>query len=181
MTTRKGYLMLLATTSLQLIYAVNFLRISMDYFLSAWPRNYLKIFWMKNSKMNEASKRMLVKITSKGIVGLFLGISGIIHSFFIPQGQTVNRAYFCRHSEAFSRFYVRSYYCKWNQPARVLLWRASWGLQEMPRTTKYALIKGTFEIGKEWMGFLLNRWYNLTIWQKTELLFWKGHQNKIRR
>lgn len=61
--------------------------------------------------MTTAPKRMFVKITTKGIVGLFLGISGIIHSFFIPQGQTVSHAYFCRHCEAFSQFYVRNY-CK---------------------------------------------------------------------
>lgn len=124
--------------------------------------------------MPEAPKRMHVKITNKGIVGSFLGISVIIHPFFIPQGQMASHAYFCRHCKAFWRFYVRSY-CKWNQPAKALLWRLSWGLQQMSGTTKYVFINDTFEIGKEWIGLSENRWWNLHIWQKTELLFWKGH------
>lgn len=101
--------------------------------------------------MTEAPKRMHVKITSKGIVDLFLVISGVIHSFFIPQGQMVSHAYFCKHCKEFSRFSVRSY-CKWNQPAKALPWRLSWALQEPPETIKYAFINGTFEIGKEWVG-----------------------------
>lgn len=154
LSTQRGYL-ILATTSLQLMNSVNILRITTGHFLALWPRNYSKLFFFffdKNSRMTESPKRMPVKITSKGIVGLSLESVPLFIHPFIPQGQTVNHAYFCRHCETFSRFYVRSF-CKSDQHARDLLWRQRWGLQEMQRTTKCALINGTFEVGKEGVAF----------------------------
>lgn len=67
-------------------------------------------FFIKNSR--EAPRRMLAKSQMQA---LSLRINGFVHSFFIPQGQTVNRAYFCRHNEVFSKSFVRSF-CKWSSP-----------------------------------------------------------------
>lgn len=177
--TQKGYLTL-ATTSLQLINSVNFLRITTGHFLSVWPRNYSNSFLIKIPKRLRLPKECLSNSQVRALLVCFLeSVLFFIHSF-TPQGQTVSHAYFCRHCETFSRFYVRSF-CKWNPSAKVLSGRLSWGLQEMPRTTKCAFISGAFEVGKHWIGLSQHRWCNLNVWQNTELQFWKGHQNKIRR
>ena len=144
---QKGYL-ILATTSLQLMNSVNFLRITAGHFLSVWPRNYSNSFLIKIPKQRRPPKERLSRSQVRALLVCFLeSVPLFIHSF-TPQGQTVNHAYFCRHCDTFSRFYVRSF-CKGNPSAKVLLGRLSWGLQEMPRTTKCAFINGAFEVGKD--------------------------------
>lgn len=152
LSTQKGYL-ILATTSLQLMNSVNFLRINYHraFPISMNPESIPDFFLIKIPKWLRPPKECLSKSQVRALLVCVLeSVPLFIHSF-TPQGQTVNHAYFCRYCETFSRFYVRSF-CKWNQPAKVLLGRLSWGLQEMPRTTKCAFINGTFEVGKEWIG-----------------------------
>lgn len=97
--TQRGYYFILATTSPQLMNSVNILRMTTGHFLSVWPRNYSKLKKKKKSRKAEAPKRMPVKITSKGIVGLSLESAPLFIHSFTPQGQTVRHAYFCRHCE----------------------------------------------------------------------------------